>query len=160
MEKCCVLHEVSSLNIYSGELKHPKIMNNLYVISYWCSEIYTCNKEEVFVNFIFFSTLPFLHKKLFVVSIGRKCTLPRRHKLLGLNRKVRRANSPMSSAYWCPWNNDVLDMNPEYLNLKGKTLLVVVNKPFVFSSILKQNMIFSVFSVAYWMVAKIQISSK
>jgi len=41
--------------------------------------------------------------------------------------------------------------------MKGKTLLFVVNKLFVFSSVLKQNMIF--FS-AYTMGAKIKISSK
>ena len=44
----------------------------------------------------------------------------------------------------------------QYLNLKGKKLLVVVNKIFVFSSALKQNRIFSVFSVAR---RKTQISS-
>ena len=32
----------------------------------------------------------------------------------------------------------------QYLNLKDKTLLVVVNKLFVFTSVLKQNMIFQV----------------
>ena len=43
--------------------------------------------------------------------------------------------------------------------MKGKTLLIVVNTLFVFRSVLKQNIIFSVFSVTYWMGAKIQISS-
>ena len=37
----------------------------------------------------------------------------------------------------------------QHLNLKGKTLLVVVNKLFVFSSVLKKNIIFSVFSVKF-----------
>ena len=34
----------------------------------------------------------------------------------------------------------------QHLNLKGKTLLVVLKKIFVFSSVLKQNIIFSLFS--------------
>ena len=34
----------------------------------------------------------------------------------------------------------------QHLNLKGKTMLVVVKKPFMFSSVLKQNIFFPVFS--------------
>ena len=54
----------------------------------------------------------------------------------------------------CKGESDKLDFKEStslyrVLNLKGKTSLFVVNKLFVFSSALKQNMIFSVFSAAY-----------